>query len=156
MMDRIFAGAEYVIVWLGEKADASDVAIKFAKLLSRAVYMWDYSTEGYTYSPVYLRPEANILLSPIFRPAWDAFYRLLNTRPWWYRAWVVQEITVARAAWVLCGNSAISWPDLERAISTYHHGYLTGTSRLISSSMTCPAEYHPPSFSRNFQQISGG
>ncbi|KZL65589.1 het domain-containing protein [Colletotrichum incanum] len=36
------------------------------------------------------------------------------SRPYWSRIWIVQEFTLARELWVLCGSSAISWASLQQ------------------------------------------
>lgn len=43
-----------------------------------------------------------------FTSSWIALYHLLG-RPWWERAWVLQETTLAKAAFVYCGNQSQPW-----------------------------------------------
>ncbi len=86
-----------VIVWIGEAADNSELAIA-----------------GMTY----LDKEEN--RESLFRSAHDdacmdymndlyksllAFYR----RPWFRRTWIRQEITVARRVIVYCGRDSVPW-----------------------------------------------
>ncbi|KAE8449885.1 hypothetical protein EG329_007362 [Mollisiaceae sp. DMI_Dod_QoI] len=54
---------------------------------------------------------ANSLQHPGLEVAWKAIGRLL-TRPWWTRAWIVQEIALARSAIFSCGEQAIGMSDV--------------------------------------------
>jgi hypothetical protein len=54
---------------------------------------------------------ANSLQHPGLEVAWKAMGRLLS-RPWWTRAWIVQEIALARSAIFCCGEQAIDMPDV--------------------------------------------
>jgi hypothetical protein len=54
---------------------------------------------------------ANSLENPGLEVAWKAMGRLLS-RPWWTRAWVVQEIALARSAIFGCGEQAIDMYDV--------------------------------------------
>src|SRR5439155_7850172 len=35
---------------------------------------------------------------------------------WFYRAWIIQEVAVAKDAEVLCSEDSISWDDLHNAV----------------------------------------
>jgi hypothetical protein len=54
---------------------------------------------------------ANSLQHPGLEVAWKAMGRLLS-RPWWTRAWIVQEIALARSAIFCCGEQAINMSDV--------------------------------------------
>ncbi|KAI0878054.1 hypothetical protein GGS24DRAFT_445271 [Hypoxylon argillaceum] len=86
-MRDVYRKASHAIIWLGAKSSSGDRALEF---LSRALAdsldgLWD--SEG-----------------------WDSLDELL-ARPWWSRAWVLQE------AILQCGSSIISWNIIERASS---------------------------------------
>ena len=51
---------------------------------------------------------AENLRQPSFTSPWIALYHLLE-RPWRERAWVLQEITLAKAAFVYCRNQSQPW-----------------------------------------------
>lgn len=57
---------------------------------------------------------------------WLGFTAFIN-RPWFSRAWVVQELALCRAATVVCGDRIIPWSQLSRTIEFvratkwYHH-----------------------------------
>ncbi|KAF2735566.1 hypothetical protein EJ04DRAFT_576050 [Polyplosphaeria fusca] len=51
----------------------------------------------------------------LYDPAWRAFSELLQ-RPWFHRAWIVQEASVTRDLLLLCGKHFIAWNDLVHAV----------------------------------------
>jgi hypothetical protein len=109
MMKDIYAGAEEVVVWLGE--EGSDTVRGF-RLLHGLADLWDMAVE-----------DAKCLLSRLvrneqFRCHWLALGQLLG-RAWWQRIWVVQEIVMARKAFVVCGRWAAEWDQIERATAVF-------------------------------------
>ncbi|KAF8854282.1 hypothetical protein BDZ45DRAFT_597243 [Acephala macrosclerotiorum] len=60
------------------------------------------------------REEIAALVSDPFRkPDLEAMVRLFRRQYWW-RIWVIQEVSSARKATVYCGKDAISWQELDR------------------------------------------
>ncbi len=55
------------------------------------------------------------LLSPYDNDAWEGV-KVLLSRPWFTRAWTLQEIVVASKASICCGNEEIDWGVLITAI----------------------------------------
>ncbi|KAK3395310.1 hypothetical protein B0H63DRAFT_66677 [Podospora didyma] len=108
-MHRIFAGADQVIVWLGEATADSNLAFEFAKEVSKTIILEDNCI------PLPLSLSTEGFLSTSYLPSWSALHRLL-TLGWWERAWVVQEISVAKSVLVLCGSASIDWYCLGKAI----------------------------------------
>ncbi|CZR57812.1 uncharacterized protein PAC_07701 [Phialocephala subalpina] len=87
LMRSIYSIAEKVVVWLGEDANLSETGMKFVE---KAVSRTDFNT----------------LLEKHSIENWRAVSYLMN-RPWWTRAWVVQEVGVAKEAIVCCGSSQV-------------------------------------------------
>ena len=110
-MRNLFHKAESVIVWLGETSPDSAAAFD---LISRIVTA--AATEP-AISPLdadkVLKPEdlGSLALLEHFTPAWEALDTLF-WRPWFSRVWVIQEVTVARGAIVLCGSNRCQWSHL--------------------------------------------
>ncbi|KAJ8132069.1 hypothetical protein O1611_g1555 [Lasiodiplodia mahajangana] len=94
LMRDVYRTASRAIIWLGAKCSSSDRALKFLEYLSQ---LKNYSE---------LREDEN----------WEALDELL-ARPWWSRAWVLQEAWGATDAILQCGPSIISWDIVERAAS---------------------------------------
>ena len=107
MMRDIYAQAQQVIIWLGDKADRSDLAFSnFRK-----------------WSPL-LNTNDTAMLASILRPSsrgqyfdrrsWEACRHFFQ-RPWWRRVWVFQEVVVSRDAIMMCGSSSCPWQSFLRA-----------------------------------------
>ncbi|KAI1869195.1 uncharacterized protein JN550_005825 [Neoarthrinium moseri] len=94
LMTRIYHGADSIIVYLGESADNSDTALDWIQDLDQPT---DYSK--------YETFSRGSKLPSVDRPSVEALFR----RPWFRRIWVLQEITLARKAVVVCGNRQVSW-----------------------------------------------
>ncbi|KIW36768.1 uncharacterized protein PV06_11057 [Exophiala oligosperma] len=114
MMKDIYAGAEEVVVWLGE--EGSDTLRAF-RLLHGLADLWDMAPE-----------DAKRLLSSLvrnqqFRAHWLALGQFLG-RAWWQRIWVLQEIVMARKSFVLCGRWAAEWDQIERATASFKESFI--------------------------------
>src|SRR5947208_3450716 len=58
-----------------------------------------------------------VLISPpLCSDVWLAFSTLLK-RPWFSRAWIVQEVSVAKDAHVICGDYSVTWDELVQAVN---------------------------------------
>ncbi|KAK4225989.1 heterokaryon incompatibility protein-domain-containing protein [Podospora fimiseda] len=112
-MNRVFADAKQVIIWLGEGDGPSRTAFQFARLLSEKL------------------PESG------------SYFLLKSKRAWFQRAWAVQEITVAKTAQVLCGDSWIPWEKLEKVIL-----FAMGDSALDHDKVYSVLALAPPDFTR--------
>ncbi|KAI0549974.1 heterokaryon incompatibility protein-domain-containing protein [Xylaria curta] len=101
LMRDIYRTASQVVIWLGAKSSSSDCALKFLEYLSkmkeRKIYRW-----------------TEIGLKQRDEEDWEALDELL-ARPWWSRAWVLQEAWSATDAILQCGQSIISWDIIKRA-----------------------------------------
>ncbi|KAL0257945.1 hypothetical protein SLS55_007113 [Diplodia seriata] len=92
LMPRIYRAASRVVVWLGERSFASD------RLFD---YLNGPGTDGATTTT---EGEAVELLTR----------DLLKRRGWFRRLWALQEIVVARAAVVVCGDRTTRWQTLSK------------------------------------------
>ncbi|KAM0347360.1 hypothetical protein ACHAPU_004880 [Fusarium lateritium] len=93
IMGDIYKSARQVIVWLGEAADDSHLVFEHLK------DSLDGSLED---PPVVTEPK---------RRAWNALVK----RPWFFRTWVIQEISLARRAIIMCGKDSTLWRNLEES-----------------------------------------
>ncbi|KUI52702.1 Heterokaryon incompatibility protein 6, OR allele [Cytospora mali] len=101
LMDRIYAQAEEVVSWLGEKDGQIDAAIQLLERLGS----WPRNDDEP--GPA----AAAHLVRAIPDDGWQALAGLLS-RPYFKRAWIVQEVALARRLLVLCGDHVIDWEDL--------------------------------------------
>ena len=116
MMGTIYSGAEKVIVWLGKSmADFSDFAWFHSDALA-SEYLHDSKTDS-----IFKRTkkEAPIFqwendFEPDLSEKWHSYCRFFDHRRWFNRAWVVQEIVLARSSdiEVWCGNEMLSWTNM--------------------------------------------
>jgi hypothetical protein len=102
LMRRVYTEANKVTVWLGARTHDSDLAMDHLSELARGV---DGDKRGAWISG---------LAEPRYRLAWVAFRSLLR-RNWWKRAWVIQEVALARKIELVCGNRRISETQLLQA-----------------------------------------
>ena len=129
LMRKLFHKAESVIVWLGETSPDSAAAFD---LISRIVTA--AATEP-AISPLdadkVLKPEdlGSLALPEHFTPAWEALDSLF-WRPWFSRVWVIQEVTVARGAIVLCGSNHCQWSHLVTTAKYIQDHSLTAITRV--------------------------
>jgi hypothetical protein len=111
MMRHIYHMADRVLVWLGEEADDSHLVFDHLK-------EWQAKCVDYTVSdleseiPVYHDSHRNP--PPYGGKAMDAFVKLCQ-RPWFFRTWVITEVSVAKDATVICGADSESFELLGRA-----------------------------------------
>ncbi|PQE18727.1 Heterokaryon incompatibility protein [Rutstroemia sp. NJR-2017a BBW] len=97
-MHRIYKLAESVVAWLGPSDDNSSMAYETMK---------------------YIQKESIPLLSTVAfrfdneetRNEYDAFRELMD-RPYWFRAWIVQEMMFARSLTIQCGFEAVPYSIL--------------------------------------------
>jgi len=91
MMGKIYHSARSVVVWLGEEADDSDLALSFIpQVTDLSKFDRIIQDQGSTHK-------------------WYALSKLMN-RTWFSRRWVVQELAFAREAKIYCGNGSVDFP----------------------------------------------
>ncbi|KAK3328228.1 heterokaryon incompatibility protein-domain-containing protein [Cercophora scortea] len=131
-MAQTFLSAESVEVWLGAEdqftADAIAVIEAIASIpesLWNTISYTDFFDSSSTTPAASWHAKAG-LAGPIPHASWLALIAFIN-RPWFRRAWVVQELTLARTAALVCGAHRVAWDKLDRTLSFvrsrrwYHH-----------------------------------
>ncbi|KAI0545380.1 heterokaryon incompatibility protein-domain-containing protein [Xylaria curta] len=92
-MGRIYENAEKVIIWLGPESEDSDAIMSIMRRQATSTpFPTKYSNIG--------GPDARYTYGV------EAFYNLLQ-RPWFKRAWCVQEFGLAKCALFQCGQTAV-------------------------------------------------
>jgi hypothetical protein len=115
LMGEIFWRAESVVAWTGSGTDGSDRAME-ALLQMRTLQLGNASSWS-------LHPDASVPSSTTGRARasdgqadiWEDI-RSFFERPWFSRAWVVQEIVFATKITVHCGRWRLEWDDLFEAL----------------------------------------
>ncbi|KAI4916550.1 hypothetical protein J4E85_010206 [Alternaria conjuncta] len=123
-MGDVFKRADGVVVWLGKEdqytLDAVTTMQKIAAIPEKHWPLVPYTS--------FYNPEESQLVSStgLTFYNWLGFIVLIN-RPWFKRAWVVQEIALGKSALVVCGNKVFPWEILSKTLSFvkltrwYHH-----------------------------------
>ncbi|KAH7394517.1 heterokaryon incompatibility protein-domain-containing protein [Pyrenochaeta sp. MPI-SDFR-AT-0127] len=123
-MADVFKKADGVICWLGKEDEFTNDALTTIRRIS-AIPESDWPLVPYT---SFYDPEESQLgySSHLTFHNWLGFMVLIN-RPWFKRAWVVQEIALGKSALVVCGSKVFSWDMLSKTLSFvkttkwYHH-----------------------------------
>jgi hypothetical protein len=116
-MRRIYENAEQVLVWLGEGATSSGIAMHVLEELGECEETDDI---------LYLRfPE-----DTTYKKIWLSV-KLLLQRPWWYRICVIQEVVSARKCLMYCGDRSMFLECLRRAM----RNIVTYQGRIDSSNL---------------------
>ena len=116
IMGSIYELAQSVVIWLGREDEFTDDAMaaittlsKLPKHLHSQVKCRDWYNQGVVLRKLGLRTN-------IKPHMWLGLVAFLN-RPWFKRAWVVQEVTNAKHATVVCGQKTLPWAMLSDTIS---------------------------------------
>src|SRR3569833_300951 len=115
MMDRIYGKASVVIIWLGKQDEHTDGALEV--LGSLASTASSIPTRGPIQAESITDDEVCTALgiSHILSPDWLDYAAFLR-RTWFSRIWVVQESFFAARRIVLCGDSELSWEEIEAGV----------------------------------------
>ncbi|KAI1261510.1 HET-domain-containing protein [Xylariaceae sp. FL1019] len=117
MMGEIYRLATRVVVWLGQEADHSSIALDLTSKIGAQLEVIDI--------PPFLKPAPGCIdpslvdmsvMLPLNEEDTRSIYHLLY-RPWFERLWVRQEILLANTqAIVMCGTQEVSWASFRRGL----------------------------------------
>ena len=106
MMAKIYQHAKSVFVWLGRKGEESNIGMDFITRIPEQEHQGMLSVRGSD-------PHQ-----------WGAFVALMK-RAWFTRRWVVQEIALAKKAFLVCGDSFVNWDDFVVAVEFFSERFDT-------------------------------
>ncbi|KAI6088180.1 heterokaryon incompatibility protein-domain-containing protein [Hypoxylon rubiginosum] len=118
LMKTIYSKASEVIVWLGTGSKVTTAAFNFIRQFSNARteedcnYVWAKVTSSWGWWII--RKELNAILS----------------HEWWTRAWIIQEVAVARHILIQRGSAQLAWDDIQHL---FRYGPFQKVFRLQSS-----------------------
>jgi hypothetical protein len=107
LMIDIYAGAEQVDVWLGQPADDSNLALEFVPKLETAFQQIRTVDED-----INMERLSGVDGCGRNSKGWQALRALLK-RSWFSRAWIVQEVAVAKSVTLHCGSATLAWESLK-------------------------------------------
>ena len=129
MMGSIYSRAKSTVIWLGEAAHDTHMAVNFMHGLCDALAAHeDLDTrDRFVYAGLETHIEPSQFLVPARESAdWSALATLYES-PWFRRLWVVQEAVLNDRAQVQCGNITFDLRRLERFawLSSQHGTYVS-------------------------------
>ncbi|KAH9203704.1 heterokaryon incompatibility protein-domain-containing protein [Leptodontidium sp. 2 PMI_412] len=98
-MREIYASAKRVVIWIGPEQGESERAMGLLRKMGKEALKDVFDKDK---------------LSRLQR--WNSLGELLG-RPWFSRAWVVQEVWMASGAILQCGNTHLRWGTFARAMT---------------------------------------
>ncbi|RDL38024.1 uncharacterized protein BP5553_05457 [Venustampulla echinocandica] len=114
-MTDIFKSAYRVIVWLGEEADESKLALSTMAYLGRQTELCKSGKRMYSPGATETDWYRAAFDLPYDDRVWRALFQLTN-RPWFERLWIWQEIQLANSRSIVkCGHDTIPWSLFRRA-----------------------------------------
>jgi hypothetical protein len=160
MMGQIYSNASKVIAWLGKSQANDGQAWAFINELATLIEGNSTTIDN----KVHINENQSRAISswiashtsPKFSTcSWMAFADLLN-RPWWTRAWIVQEVVLAKEVVMMWGKFALPWNHfrITAAIVFNYQGIIT---RLLCGD--CTADTSPAEFmfySNSFDRLNTG
>lgn len=105
LMKKIYQRAQSTLVWLGEEADNSSHALSMILDIKST---FAFSTHD---SVVEVEDFDHLRLPALSSEKWLYLSRFLS-RPWFRRAWIIQEVAVSSNVQLQCGRERISWDDI--------------------------------------------
>jgi hypothetical protein len=119
LMQYIYAGAQAVHIWLGPKDKTSNLAFYIVgRICEHVALTMPYGgprpvTRLREYPKEVRESYPNALGTN--RTGYKALLQLIS-RPWFTRVWVIQEVTMASHAIVMCGPDQMPWHALQQAV----------------------------------------
>ena len=136
LMDQIYRNASNVLVWLGPEDEITEINIDSLSTLA-----------------------SGQISALAFSPGTIAAMETLCLQPYWNRAWIIQEILLARSVTIYFGSRKLPWEVfsslLEKISKTtkYEHFQEVGFAYRISALRSRNA-YQNPNVSSKFKRIS--
>jgi ankyrin repeat protein len=111
-MSRIYKEAEQVVIWLGEATDKTDRVMQSMRLLQERVINiggdWRQLAEHWMSDTQFAQLTNTYTNWNTEKLALQDGLKLLLSRSWFQRIWVLQEVANARVAVVVCGEKSVS------------------------------------------------
>ena len=101
-MRTIYQSAQRVSIWLGLEKDESTLAMQLARDLNQSSMS-----------------QISKMIQDTMREGQFSALVLLFRRQYWWRIWVIQEVSYARTAIVYCGDDSIPWTQLENVCDAF-------------------------------------
>jgi hypothetical protein len=151
LMRHIYTKSHLVTIYLGREKNGSD---KVPSLLDRIDRAYDLCKEAGFKEPITRAvlpvDKFDLFGLPNQRDAiWEG-YRLLLSRDWFTRIWVIQEATLAASAEVICGQWSTGWT---RFLSTALKAISLGVAKITDEEKLVPSASIPRNPLRPNEQL---
>ncbi|KIW08382.1 uncharacterized protein PV09_01296 [Verruconis gallopava] len=119
LMDEIYSKASSVIVWLGPYSEDYDsfawLHEDFLAAIGTQIQIngQDFIKDQDPLDPKFTEKLGIVPPSGSWRRTWDQFFDFCRARRWFSRAWIVQEVALARNLVLLCGDRFLPWENVE-------------------------------------------
>lgn len=111
-MAEIYMKSKHIIIWLGEEADDSSYAMSVIHDIDRRWVSRDSQVRKSYRSPHNFGTRAS-----------QAIIKLLK-RPWWCRAWIIQEATCPNETYIRCGRDITDFAAFVATANCIGHAFL--------------------------------
>lgn len=123
-MSSTFLDAQSVIAWLGPEDEfTADGITLIEKISSIPEHLW----QSVNYTDFFdIKWHEKVGIPMVTYTDWLGFLALID-RSWFRRAWVVQELALAKSVTLVCGSQRVDWAKLDRTLAFissrkwYHH-----------------------------------
>lgn len=116
-MSEIYSKATNTISWLGPEHDSSDDGISYAIDLARLLQQ-HMSKNSETTTPDDEASQTVTVKVTLGDPRLEALFAILD-RPYFERAWIVQEVILSDRVLLVCGDAVISWEQFIGAFTYF-------------------------------------
>lgn len=106
LMGTIYQNATRTLIWLGEEADDSDLAIDSMSRVTQEMLNVDPDR-----ARLFLQQREDLRLLGLpaeYDPVWKSF-QAIQLRPWYFRLWTLQEIVLGTEPLMICGTKTMPW-----------------------------------------------
>ena len=124
LMRDIYSSAKNVSIWLGEGFRNSRAAFRLMHDILDAKMMDEL--RGLEKRDLWDLNENHYNLPLTTDPVWYDLFAIIQ-RPWFRRAWVIQELAMASEATIMCGEDTVSWEELDQVFKYLAAGGLALT-----------------------------
>lgn len=134
MMNRIYGEAKHVLGWMGGADDYSKLALATMIHILPQVVVYRSGNCNYQGS--------RFEFTDVHEEHWLSVFAFLQ-RLWFRRAWIVQEMAMARHIILMCGTQIFHWSSLEEILGFMHESKLdediTNLAQSLRNSGVAPA-----------------
>lgn len=117
LMHRVYRECQGVLIWLGDGSEQSDLGMSVVEAVCAGLRKKKQAGDDRLVYDLHRSDRTRYGLFAEGSKELAAMTALLD-RPWFGRAWVVQELALPPAATLLCGTKSIQWDDFALAINS--------------------------------------